>query len=162
MNNFYKRKQLRLKQYNYANSGLYFITICGQNRIKYFGEIVDMELKLNQAGRMIEHLWLDIPKRFDSIELREYIIMPNHFHAIVEISPQSPVSLGEVIGAFKSLTTNAYIKGVRNINWLPFDKRLWQRNYYEHVIRDEVSHCFIAEYIENNPLKWKEDKLYIS
>ncbi|SFV69852.1 hypothetical protein MNB_SV-14-1728 [hydrothermal vent metagenome] len=162
MNNFYKRKQLRLGQYNYADSGLYFITICGQNRIKYFGEIVNKELKLNQAGNMIEYLWLDIPKRFDSIELREYIIMPNHFHAIVEISPRSTVSLGEVVGAFKSLTTNEYIKGVKKSNWLAFDKRLWQRNYYEHVIRDEVSHYFIAEYIQNNPLKWEEDKLYIS
>ncbi len=161
MNNFYKRKQLRLKEYNYANSGLYFITICGQNRIKYFGEIFNGELKLNQAGKMIDYLWLDMPKRFNSIELQEYIIMPNHFHAIVEIKPQSPVSLGEVIGAFKSLTTNAYIKGVRNSNWLPFDRRLWQRNYYEHIIRNEVSHYFIAEYIQNNPLKWEEDKLYI-
>ncbi len=160
MNNFYKRKQLRLKQYNYANSGLYFITICGQNRIKYFGEIVNGELKLNQSGRMIEHLWLDILKRFNSIELEEYIIMPNHFHAIIEIKHQSPVSLGEVVGAFKSLTTNAYIKGVRNDNWLPFDKRLWQRNYYEHIIRNEVSHYFIAEYIQNNPSKWEEDMFF--
>ena len=87
--------------------------------------------------------------------------MPNHFHAIVEIKPQSPVSLGEVIGAFKSLSTNAYIKGVRNSNWLPFDRRLWQRNYYEHIIRNEVSYYFIAEYIQNNPLRWEEDKLYI-
>ena len=161
MNSFYKRKQLRLKQYNYADSGLYFITICVQHHLKYFGEITHDGLHLNQAGKMIEHLWLDIPKRFSTIELREYIIMPNHFHAIIEINPQSPVSLGNVVGVFKSLTTNAYIKGVRGDNWLPFDKRLWQRNYYEHIIRDEVSHYFIAEYIQNNPLKWKEDKLYV-
>jgi REP element-mobilizing transposase RayT len=68
--------------------------------------------------------------------------------------------LGDIIGAFKSLTTNAYIRGVREFGWPSFDKRLWQRNYYEHVIRDAADLERIREYIVNNPAKWADDRLY--
>jgi REP element-mobilizing transposase RayT len=68
--------------------------------------------------------------------------------------------VGNVVGAFKSLTTNDYIRNVKGNNWQPFDKQLWQRNFYEHVIRDHESYLHIAEYIQTNPLKWREDKYY--
>ncbi|OIN83946.1 transposase IS200 like family protein [Francisella sp. TX07-6608] len=71
----------------------------------------------------------------------------------------APTTLSDIIGAFKSLTTNAYINGVKTKNWQPFDKRLWQRNYYEHIIRNEKSYNEIIKYIQLNPLKWELDEL---
>ena len=88
--------------------------------------------------------------------------MPNHFHFIIEISDEDKsLHIGRVIGAFKSISTNEYIKGVYEYDWIGFDKRLWQKNYYEHIIRSEKSYLYISDYIETNPLKWKEDKFYI-
>jgi putative transposase len=69
--------------------------------------------------------------------------------------------VGDVVGAFKSLTTNEYIKNVKQNNWQSFAGKLWQRDYYEHIIRNEESYLKIAEYIQNNPLKWQEDKYYV-
>jgi REP element-mobilizing transposase RayT len=89
--------------------------------------------------------------------------MPNHFHSIIEITNSSKSThIGNVIGVFKSLSTNQYIKGVHNYNWLVFEKRLWQKNYYEHIIRSEKSYLYISDYIINNPSKWKFDKFYIA
>lgn len=82
--------------------------------------------------------------------LYEYVLMPNHFHAIIEIKYDSEYSLGEIIGAFKSMTTKEYIVGVRDRDRLPFEKRLWQRNYYEHVIRDEKSYLKLSKIIQEN------------
>ena len=75
--------------------------------------------------------------------------------------PYGVVALGEIVGAFKSITTNAYIRGVKQNEWPPFHTRLWQRNYYEHIIRDQRSHDEIAAYILENPLHWPDDKLYV-
>jgi putative transposase len=185
----HRRRSIRLKDYDYSQSGLYFITICSQDRRCLFGEIADGVMILNDAGQMIREQWSILPNRFNSIELHEFIVMPNHFHGIVElvseqtvgaplvgalverhqmgqpqgIAPTAPEinpTIGDVIGAFKSLTTNEYIAGVKQKNWSPFNKKLWQRNYYEHIIRSEQSYLEIAEYIQNNPLKWLEDKYY--
>jgi len=158
----YRNKTLRLKNYDYSQNGLYFITICTNSKEAYFGTIEDSQLILNSAGEMIEKTWLELYKRFDFIKLHSYVVMPNHFHAIIEITDSSKSThIGNVIGAFKSLSTNKYIKGVHNDNWLIFEKRLWQKNYYEHIIRDEKSYLFISDYILNNPLKWELDKFYI-
>ena len=160
-NRIYRNKTLRLENYDYTQNGLYFITICTNNRYPYFAKIDNGLLKLNSAGKMIKSVWLDIESRFDFIKLHTYIVMPNHFHAIVEIiDSKNSTHIGEVIGAFKSLTTNEYIKGVHSYNWLPFDKRLWQKNYYEHIIRNEKSYLYIADYTKNNPLKWELDRFY--
>ncbi len=157
----YQRKILRLKNYDYSQKGFYFITICGQNRMKYFGEVDNNIMVLNEAGLMIDKIWSEIALRFSFIEQYESIVMPNHFHTIIEITDKTDMVLGDMIGAFKSLTTNAYIKGVHQKNWIPFEKRLWQRNYYEHVIRNEASYISLTEYIDNNPFKWKEDTFYV-
>ena len=157
----YQRKILRLKNYDYSQKGLYFITICGQNRIKYFGEVENNILVSNEAGLMIDKTWSKIPLRFPFIEQHGYIVMPNHFHAIVEITDKTDIVLGDMIGAFKSLATNSYIKGVHQKNWMPFENRLWQRNYYEHVIRNEASYVSLSKYMDSNPLKWEEDTFYV-
>jgi REP element-mobilizing transposase RayT len=157
----YQRKNLRLKHYDYSKEGFYFITICGQNKMKYFGEVDNNIVVLNEAGLMIDKVWSKIPLRFPFIKQYEYVVMPNHFHTIIEITDKTDMILGDVIAAFKSLTTNSYIKGVHRKNWMLFEKKLWQRNYYEHVIRNEKSYVSLSEYINNNPLKWEEDTFYM-
>ena len=157
----YRNRTLRLTHYDYKQNGLYFITISTQNKTEYFGKIAEDVLIINDAGKMVEKLWLELSSRFDFISLHEYIIMPNHFHGILEIMDSQNVHLGEIIGIFKSLSTNAYIKGVRNSNWSAFNKRLWQKNYYEHIIRNKASYLHISDYIINNPLRWKIDKFYV-
>jgi REP element-mobilizing transposase RayT len=185
----HRRRSIRLKDYDYSQSSLYFITICSQDRRCLFGEIADGAMILNDAGQMIHDHWSTLPNRFNSIELHEFIVMPNHFHGIVKLVSEQTVgaplvgalverhqigqpqgiaptvheinpTIGDVIGAFKSLTTNENIAGVKQKSWPPFNKKLWQRNYYEHIIRSEQSYLEIAEYIQNNPLKWLEDKYY--
>ncbi len=179
----HKRRSIRLKGYDYSQAGLYFMTICVQNKECLFGKVENDAMVLNKAGRMIAKEWLAIPNRFPTIELHDYILMPNHFHAILEIidltdignqiintnpiqkSDQLPMpnnhkTIGDMIDAFKSITTVNYIRGVKNLNWQPFDGRLWQRNYYEHIIRNQTSYDNIADYIITNPAKWQDDQLY--
>jgi REP element-mobilizing transposase RayT len=192
----HQRKSIRLKGYDYSQAGLYFITICVQNRECLFGKIANKKMNLNDAGKMVKNEWLELPKRFQNIQLHEYTVMPNHFHAILEIIPvgatlvvaQNDVddhtqnnvtnskngqpqngqpqgiaptdkTVGDMVGAFESIVTVEYIRGVNNNNWQPFDGKLWQRNYWEHIIRNENEYNRIAQYIFDNPIKWKNDKL---
>ncbi len=171
--NIYHRKSIRLKNYDYSQAGLYFITICTENRYCLFGTIQDNNMALNNAGNMIASHWRELPNRFPAVVLHEYVVMPNHFHGIIESVGAIPCgcpdgagtrpapTIGDVVGAFKSLSTNEYIKKVKQNNWQPFAGKLWQRNYYEHIIRNEESYLTIAEYIQNNPLRWLEDKYYV-
>lgn len=162
------RRSIRLKEYDYSQAGAYYVTIDIQNRECLFGEIVDAEMVLNEAGKMIEEQWNALLERFPNIELDVYQVMPNHSHGIIVITEnvdtQNVVvqnkkpTLGDIIGAFKSITTHEYILGVDNKNWPQFYKRLWQRNYYEHVIRDEVDLNRIRDYIQSNPANWDEDE----
>jgi len=153
-----------------------------------FGEIKNGEIILNDAGIMIKNEWIKIPDRFKNTKLHEYVIMPNHFHSIIEIVGASLVgapneerattrvaptvaptfaptvaptkkTVGDIMDAFKSITTVEYIGGVKTYNWLAFNKRLWQRNYWEHIIRNEEAHEKISEYIISNPAKWEDDSL---
>ena len=141
------------------------MTIDVQNRECLFGEIVNYEMILNEAGKMVDEQWNALPERFPNIELDVYQIMPNHFHGIIVIvgagtrpAPTENSTLGDIIGAFKSITTHEYILGVDNKNCPQFFKRLWQRNYYEHVIRDEADLNRIRGYVQSNPANWDEDK----
>lgn len=179
----HNRHSLRLKGYDYTKSGLYFITICCQNRAHLFGEILNQQMILNDAGEMIKKEWLSLAAYFENIKLHEFVIMPNHFHSILEITGATLVvaqndikiteeigqpqgiapttkTLGNIIGAFKSKTTVEYIKGVKNLNWEEFEGKVWQRNFYENIIRNEKSYHRIANYIINNPENFKEDKFF--
>lgn len=194
------RRSIRLRGYDYSQAGFYFVTICCQNREHLFGEIDNGKMALNDAGEMINNEWLKLTERFENIKLHEHVIMPNHFHAILEIAavgatlvvaqndntvaqnkntkhdnghngqPQgiAPTetmnktvkkTLGDMVGAFQSITTVNYINGVKTKNWKSFDKKLWQQNYWEHIIRNENEFIKISEYIRNNPIKWHKDKL---
>ena len=186
------RRSIRLKGYDYSQPGAYFVTICVQGWRCLFGDVVDGEMSLNNAERMIATVWSSVLDRFPHVKAEVYVVMPNHFHAVVIIEHQpvgattrvapnadvsdvvqrdragtSPaltesvamkrVTLGGVIGMFKSVTTYEYINGVREWDWAPFDRRLWQRNYWEHIIRTPESHVRIEDYIINNPAQWLKD-----
>ena len=227
--NIHHRRSIRLKGYDYSQAGLYFITICVQHRKCLFGHITVganpcgcpdcghpdcgcPEMILNDAGKMVETEWLHLKTRFSNIELHEYVVMPNHFHGILEIIGAPPADIpapvgvspadiptpvrvslvdtqqgqpqgiapttrqpqgigattrdcpnktvGDMMDAFKSITTVEYIRGVKNSGWKPFNGRLWQRNYYERIIRNEKAYENISAYILNNPAKWKGDTFF--
>lgn len=180
------RRSIRLKGYDYSQAGAYFVTTVTQDRESFFGEIRDGEMIFNDAGRMVHAVWESMPERFPRMELGAFVVMPNHFHAIVIINDSTiggaglvpaprattrvaptaraaPITsnaptLGQIIGAFKSITTHEYITGVDNRGWTQFNKRLWQRNYYEHIIRNEKAMDTIWRYIEANPANWEKDE----
>ena len=171
------RRSIRLQEYDYSQEGFYFITVCVHGRIPLFGEIVDDIMRLNDAGRMVEQWYYRCSEHFCDIECLEMIVMPNHFHCIwhnvgadrcVRQDIGIDAILGEHIGSplhrvvqwFKTMTTNEYIRGVKKRGWIPFHSRLWQRNYYEHIIRDQRSYEEISCYIVENPIHWPNDKLY--
>lgn len=171
-NNLPCRKSIRLKDYDYSSNGCYFVTICVQNKEKMFGEIVGATLcgRPNNPDKIIIKWLLELENKFKNTKIDEYIVMPNHIHFIVKITGDHTGSTGDhtgsplrdIVGWFKTMTTNEYIVGVKAGKFLPFKGRLWQRNYYEHIIRNYDDYINIAEYIQNNPLKWEEDKLFIS
>ena len=107
---------------------------------------------------------MNLEKELSNIKLHEYIIMPNHIHFIIELTEGADTgpapTIGEIVCSFKTRTTGHAIKEIKKGNLLPFDKRFWQRNYYEHIIRNEKEYYKIVEYIENNPLKWEEDEYF--
>ena len=160
--NKHHRRSIRLRGYDYAAPGAYFVTICVQGRQCLFGAVVDGELLLNDAGRMVRAIWDVLPERFPALVLDATVVMPNHFHTVVMLreAPERSARLGDIVGAFKSLTTNAYIHGVRDQGWPPFDRRLWQRNYYERIIRDDQALARIRDYIQTNPVHWERDQLH--
>ena len=172
MQKLYCRKSIRLKNYDYSSNGYYFVTICVQNREKLFGEIVGTTLcgRPNNPDKIITKWLLELENKFKGIKIDEYVVMPNHIHFIIKRTGDHTGSTGDhigsplrdIIGWFKTMTTNEYIAGVKSGKFIPFKGRLWQRNYYEHIIRNYDDYINIAEYIQNNPLKWEYDKLFVS
>ena len=162
----HRRRSIRLKKYDYSQCGAYFITICAQNREHLFGKIINNEMQLNVAGKIIQKWWLELSNKFSHIELNEYIVMPNHFHGIVQIvetegrSRRTAPTIPHIIQWFKTMSTNEYIRGVKIGKFLPFNKSIWQRNYWEHIIRSEGYLIKFREYMANNPCNWKNDKLH--
>jgi len=232
--NIHHRRSIRLKDYNYSQNGLYFITICTKNRECLFGEIINEEMQLNKTGKIIEKCWLEIPQHYPKITLHQHIVMPNHFHAIIEIaadSTQKNIVENAIVGVeyfrpnnspnnqTKNIVENVVdnvgaeyfppnneispenspktngvdvrwvgiqnvgIQRVENIRPLQSKPRpncnsgtlgaiirgfkigatknigfsVLQRNYHEHIIRNEKSLQIISEYIANNPAKWEND-----
>ncbi len=154
-----KRVKMRLRNYDYSQNGLYFITICQKDMVCLFGSISNDLMELSDAGKMIKKQWMLMTQRYFVLNLHEFVVMPNHFHAIIELN-ESIIKLSEIIGAFKSITTNEYIKGVKLNNWKKFDKKFWQRSFYDKIIRDDNFHQKVVEYINYNPAKWCDDKYY--
>lgn len=151
-----RRRSIRLRGYDYSRPGAYFVTICTQSYIYLFGRSVAGKMVLNDAGQMVQSVWDELPVHSPGIEADAFVVMPNHIHAIVVIQ----MSLPDVVHRFKTLTTRRYTDAVRHSGWEPFPGRLWQRNYWEHVIRSERELHRVREYIVDNPAKWESDRLY--
>ena len=180
--NRHHRRSIRLKGYDYSQAGAYFITLCTQDRACLFGKVVNGEMRLNDAGRMVLAEWNRLPERFPQVVLDAFVVMPNHVHGILVITDPAPTAgatlgatvgatvgatlvvaptaptVGNIIGAFKSRVTVEYIRGVKTSGWPPFRGRLWQRNYYEHIIRNERALNAIRQYIIENPRRWQMDR----
>lgn len=171
------RRSLRLSGYDYAQAGAYFITICTEGRACLFGEVANGTMRLNAAGQLAVTLWNDLTPRFVGTELDAFVVMPNHVHGVIVLPDRTATvgaslmgaqgnkaatraapTVGDVVGAFKSLFTVEYIRGVKEYRWPAFDRRVWQRNYYEHIIRDEAELARVRRYIDENPLQWELDK----
>jgi REP element-mobilizing transposase RayT len=169
----HKRRSIRLKGYDYSSAGAYFITICTHRHVYLFGNIVDEEMQLNKVGRIVANEWKKTEVIRKEVKLDEWVIMPNHLHGIVFINRTEdwycsrgdrpvaltaglqPRSIGAMVAGFKSAAT----KRVNKLRKTPGAK-LWQRNYWEHIIRSEPELNGLREYIRNNPAKWEMDRLY--
>ncbi|MFV0346436.1 MAG: transposase [Bacteroidales bacterium] len=177
------RRSIRLGDYDYSSRGLYFVTVCTYKRECLFGQIANNKMILNDAGKIAEKCWNEIPNHFPKVSLHRHIIMPNHIHGIIEIvganqyspkipgekypvranqhSPQNPRSPSQTIGSmvrgFKIGVTMWFRKNVPTR--FPVGRRVWQRDYYEHIIRNDESYQKISDYIIENPTKWHSDKL---
>lgn len=152
------RKSIRLKGYDYSQNGLYFVTIFIKNRENLLGEINNDQLILNDAGKMVEKWYFELKNKFKNIKCDNYVVMPNHFHFIAEIEKENKsISLSNIVQWLKTMTTNEYIRNIKNNNWKPFETKLWHRNYYEHIIKNENEYENIYNYITNNPLNWQND-----
>ncbi|MCF8130334.1 MAG: transposase [Deltaproteobacteria bacterium] len=195
------RRSIRLPGYDYSQVGAYFITICTQNRECLFGDIMNLEMMLNDAGRMLETVWNELPKFYARVSTDAFQIMPNHIHGIIVITRASDkssvgagpracpfvaqsrrdaqrgtgqpqgvaptgvksgfervLSLSDIVHRFKTMTTKRYSDGVKQHGWPSFPGKLWQRNYYEHIIRNENDMARIREYVINNPVQWDTDR----
>ena len=150
-----KRKIVRLSSYDYHQCGAYFVTLCTESRSEILSEIRRGGALLRPVGHIAEQALLDLPQRYP-VQIDKYVVMPNHLHCILRItvSPSS-VSLGDIVCAYKSLTTKA-----ANLADHTPGRKIWQRSYYEHVIRDEVDYQEIWQYIDENPQKWEIDRFY--
>jgi len=159
-----KRKSQRLKGYDYSHNNAYFITICAQNRCNLFGEITDATITINKAGEMVSERLLNISNA-PGVTIDKYVIMPNHIHMIVRISDNGTTqgsfpTVSELVQRFKTITTKLYVDGVKDGSYAPFDKKIWQKSFYDHVIRNEDDYLRIWQYIDENPIKWTEDEYY--
>ncbi len=181
------RRSIRLKGYDYSQAGAYYVTIVAWRRECLFGEVVNGEMRLNKIGKIVEWEWRELPKRLSYVTLGAHMVMPNHFHGILFIHENvgatrqgqtmsqpkeellqtmipdgidgsslprgpKPASLGAILAQFKSRATKRIWK-------IPEFKNtpIWQRNYYEHIIRNETDLQNKTDYINANPLLWDED-----
>ena len=183
----HQRRSIRLKGYDYTQAGAYFVTLCVQGRECLFGTITAGEMILNELGQIVYEEWKRSSEIRREMELDEFVVMPNHMHGILWIlesddvrahgrAPQpggapivradgrppqrqppqrAPKSLGSFVAGFKSAATKR-INEQRGMPGAP----VWQRNYYEHIIRNDADLQRIREYIVNNPLKWDLDQLH--
>ena len=182
----HRRKSIRLQGYDYSQAGLYFITVCTHNRVPLFGEIVDGVMALNAAGQIVEKCWCAIPEHFPQVTVDEFVVMPNHVHGIITIGennvgandvrannvrandylPQPSNEIPRSLQHGTSRTIGSMVRGFKIgvTRWFRANTdihKVWQRNYYEHIIRNEDSYLKIADYIQTNPQRWEIDTYYV-
>jgi REP element-mobilizing transposase RayT len=173
----HNRQSIRLKGYDYSKPGYYFVTICVADRYCLFGEILDEEMHLNEYGKIAKAEWLRTENLRDNVCLDEFVVMPNHVHGIIKIidknssrgvSPYAPAAAKKSKNKFRSPSNNlgAMVRGykstvtkqINKLNNQPGDK-VWQRNYYDHIIRNRHELNRIRKYIQDNPKNWENDTL---
>ena len=175
------RRSIRLRNYDYRNSGAYFVTICTFQRECLFGVVMDGEMRMNESGMLAHACWQGIPEHFPEVELDVYVIMPNHIHGILVMHDRSRArhtlpdslvltrnnvnqarathasplrrSVGAIVGSFKSAVTKQMNEGRDNPG-----STVWQRNFYEHIIRNDEELAKSRRYITENPSKWRMDE----
>jgi len=164
----YQRHSLRIKNYNYSLPGAYFITICTYHKENILGYLIDGKMELNVLGKITARERLRTFQIRKNIQLDKYMVMPNHFHGIIILTDNSKgvlqyaptnkfrspsQAIGSIVRGFKSAVT----RGIKRLDY-PFFYSVWQRNYYEHIIRNERELNRIREYVQNNPLRWQYDR----
>lgn len=167
------RRSIRLPGYDYSLGGVYFLTLCTYQREALFGRIADGAMHLNDSGKIVQDEWLRTASIRPEVQLDTLVVMPNHLHAIVLFSPttgrgvegsvgahgraplhRSPKSLGSLVAGFKASATK-HVNQVRHNPGAP----VWQRNYYERIIRNECELTRIRDYVAMNPSRWSDDDL---
>lgn len=161
--NFSERKIIRLQNYDYSKNGAYFVTICAYERQNLFADIMvndvgaDPCVRPSEGGKIIEKWLMKLPDKFEDVIVDCYVIMPDHIHFILfkvsQVGGHMGPPLQKILQWLKTQTTNEYIRCVKNGLLKSFDKQVWQRSYYEHIIRNERELDEIRKYIYENPLK---------
>jgi putative transposase len=169
------RRSIRLQHYDYAQAGAYFVTICTQHRACVLGEVVDGQMQLSALGQIVADGWLWLAQQYAHVQLDEWVVMPNHVHGIILLTDEARVDgdkggsrtaptnphnvprkpLGQLVGAFKTVTTKR-VNALRETPAAVF----WQRDFHEHVIRNEADLARLQTYVANNPLQWMLDSLH--
>lgn len=148
MNKNFIRINSRLKNYDYTRCGYYFITICTKDKKHYFGEIINNEIIYNDIGKKAYASIKDIENIYKTITIDNFIIMPNHIHVIIIIDKETEITIPRVVKQYKEYITKQT------------GKKVWQKSYYDHIIRNESDYLRIYQYINENVLKWSLDKYY--
>jgi putative transposase len=166
-----RRRSIRLKDFDYTAGALYFLTLCADRRRCIFGKVEEGETRLNSLGRMVEDEWIRSLEMRRHIDLDAFVVMPNHFHAIVALFDQGARSaplrgksfrdgmqatgLASLVAGFKAAVTRRASHALPQLR-MP----VWQRNYYEHIVRDERDLQRIRDYVAANPARWEEDSYH--
>ena len=163
MNDIQTRKQIRLSENNYCQNGAYFITICTKNKNDILGVVkkdnvfCDAYVLLSEFGEIVKMLIENISNSKHDVDVLQYVIMPNHVHIIFYIDNK------KIDGTLKaaSSTIPKIVNSIKGLSSKKAGFSLWQRSYYDHIIRDEADYRIRAQYIEQNPIKWMDDEYYI-
>ena len=164
-----ERKRTRLPEYDYGQNGCYFVTLCTQGRAWRFGLPLPVGAapcgRPNSAAEMAERWLWKLEEKYPNVTIDKHVVMPNHIHALISIENggqggHAGPPLPKIIDWYKTMTTNEYIRLVRQGDAPPFQGKLWQRSYFDHVVRTYDDYLRVWSYIDNNPAKWREDDYY--
>lgn len=148
------RRGQRLKGFDYSTSGFYAITVCVQDRLPLFGHVEHAVMHRSEAGIAIDRNWQELATRFPGVSSDVVMVMPDHLHGILALDGQTP-TLSHLLDWFKGQSTARYARGVRDAGWRRFSGQLWQRGYYDRIIRKDEDLEAIRAYIVSNPERWE-------